>query len=163
MDESKGGFQMKMKKILMIGVPILLLGGLLTAAGFGFRSHHHAMAKDFLEYRLDKLSKELQLTPTQQAQLDRFKTDLESKMDARREKRAEIHNLIKKELSKDNPNLDQIKPVIDQQIDELAQLGHDVVGQINEFYSQLTPEQKKKLSDHILEKMADHERAFTDE
>lgn len=152
-----------MKKTLMIGIPILLLGGLLAAAGFSFRSHHHGMAKDFLEYRLDKLSKELALTPTQQAQLDRFKTDLEAKMDARREKRVEIHGMIKKELSKDNPNLDQIRPVIDQQIDEMAQLGHDLVGQVNDFYSQLTPEQKKKLSDHILEKMSDHDRSFSEE
>lgn len=151
-----------MKKTLMIGIPILLVAGLLAAGAYGFREHRHGMAKDFLEYKLDRLSKELDLNPAQQAQLDRVKQDVEAKIDARMQKRVEIHKLVKDELSKSNPDLDKIKPVIDQQIDEMAQFGHDIVGQIDEFYSQLTPEQKKKLSDHILERMSEHERAFED-
>ena len=151
-----------MKKILMIGIPVVLVAGLLAAGTYGFRAHRHGMAKDFLEYKLDRLSKELNLTAAQQAQLDRVKQDVETRMDARLQKRAEIHKLVKDELSKDNPSLDKIKPVIDQQIDELAQFGHDIVGEIDGFYSQLTPEQKKALSDHILEHMSEHERGFED-
>jgi Spy/CpxP family protein refolding chaperone len=151
-----------MKKALMIGIPLILAAGLLAAAGFGFRGHHPGFGKDFLEYKLDRMSKELELTPAQQAQLDRIKQDIESRMDDRMGKRAEIHQLLKDELSRDNPNLDKIKPVIDKQIDEMAQFGHDMVNEVNEFYSQLTPEQKKKVSGHILDRMEEHERAFED-
>ena len=151
-----------MKKALMIGIPILLVGGLLAAASFGFHRHHQGFGKDFLEYKLDRLSKELNLNSDQQAQLDKVKQDLEAKMDARMEKRIEIHKLLKDELSKDNPNLEKVKPLIDQQIDDMAQMGHDVVNQIDQFYGQLTPEQKKALSNHILEKMSDREHAFGD-
>ncbi|HSP07366.1 MAG TPA: Spy/CpxP family protein refolding chaperone [Acidobacteriota bacterium] len=149
-----------MKKILMIGVPIILVAGLLGAGAYGFRAHRHTMSKDFLEYRLDKLSKELDLTPAQQSQLDQIKQTVESKMDARMQKSSDIHKLIQDELSKDNPNLDKIRPLIDQRIDDMAQFGHEIVGQIDQFYNQLTPDQKKKLSDHIRERMADHEHAW---
>lgn len=148
-----------MKKALMIGIPILLVGGLLAAGSFGFH-RHHGFAKDFLDYKLDRLSKELNLNPDQQAQLDMVKQDLEAKIDARMQKRIEIHKLLKDELSKDNPNLEKVKPMIDQQIDDMAQMGHDVVNQIDQFYGQLTPEQKKTLSNDILERMSDHEHAF---
>ena len=141
---------MKMKKALMIGIPIILVAGLLAAAGHGFRERHHGgFAKDFLEYKLDRLSKELNLNPAQQAQLDRVKQDLESRMDQRMQKREEIHKLVKAELAKDNPDLSKIKPEIDKQIDDMAGFGHDVVNEISEFYSQLTPEQKKQLSSHL--------------
>ena len=151
---------MKTKKILMIGLPILLVGGLLAAGTYGFRQHRGHMAKEFLEYRLDKMTEELELNASQKAQLDRLKEDLFAKMEDRKGKHEEIHQLLKDEFSKPNPDLSRIKPMIDGQIDEMAQLGHEFVGRIDEFYSQLTPEQKKKISDHILEHMEEHESRF---
>ena len=147
-----------MKKILMFGLPLVLAGGLLAAAGsFGFHGHHHGMAKEFLEYRLDKLSKELNLNASQQAQMDTFKKDIETIIEQRMEKRGEIHEMVRKELSKENPDLTRIKPTVDQQIDEMAQLGHDVVNRISDFYTTLNPEQKKILSDILVERMEEHD------
>src|SRR5262245_39621108 len=101
------------KKILIFGLPILLVGGLLTAGAYGFRNHRGHMAKEFLEYRLDKMSKELSLNETQQAQLDKLKEDLFAKIEERRGKRKEIHQLLKDEFSKPNPDLSRVKPMID--------------------------------------------------
>lgn len=149
-----------MKRILVFGIPLAIVAILATAHfshSFGSRHRHHGMAKDFAMYRLDKLSKELNLTPAQQAKLDSFKQDLSGVIDQRSEKRKEIRDLVKQELTKPNPDFSKIQPLIDQQIDELAQIGHQMVGRVGELYGDLTPEQKKMISDHILEKMDDHD------
>jgi Spy/CpxP family protein refolding chaperone len=150
------------KKLLLLIIPLgvaAVLFGARAAQSYGFHGFHHrgGMAKDFLEYRLDKLSKELNLNDAQKAKLDTFKQDVENVMDQHREKHKEIHKLVKDELSKDNPDFEKIRPVIDQQIDSAAQLAHEFVGRVDEFYNDLTPDQKKILRDHILEKMNDHE------
>jgi Spy/CpxP family protein refolding chaperone len=153
-----------MKRFLIIGIPLAIVAILVTAQlthSFGFHRRHHGMAKDFAMYRLDKMSKELNLTPAQQAKMDTFKTDLSNIIDQRMEKKKEVREMIKAELAKPNPDISKIQPLIDQQIDELAQIGHQMVGRIGEFYNDLTPEQKKMISDHILERM-DDDKHFED-
>jgi len=148
------------KKLWLLIIPAGLAAvffGVQAAQSFGFRGHHHGMAKEFLEYRLEKLSKELNLNESQKAKLDTFKQDVETVMDQRREKRKEIHNIVKQELAKENPDFAKIRPVIDQQIDSVATLAHEFVGRIDELYNDLTPEQKKILRDRIAEKMEEHE------
>lgn len=151
------------KKLLLLIIPvgiIALVVGAYAAQSYGFHGgfhHRGGMGKEFLEYRLDKLSKELNLNEAQQAKLDTFKQDIESAMDQRMEKHKEIHKMVKDELSKDNPDFEKIRPVIDQQIDSMAQSAHEFVGRVGDFYKDLTPEQRKILKDHIMEKMGDHE------
>jgi Spy/CpxP family protein refolding chaperone len=149
-----------MKKLWLLLIPVGLAAIFFSAQAvqsFGFRGHRHGMAKEFLEYRLDKLSKELNLNENQKAKLDTFKADIETVMDQRKEKHEEIHQIVKEELSKDNPDFNKIRPIIDEQIDSMAQIAHQFVGKIDEFYADLTPEQKKLLRDHIVEKMEDHD------
>ena len=117
------------KKLLWLLVPfgiVAVVFGARAAQSYGFHGFHHhgGMAKDFLEYRLDKLSKELNLNDEQKAKLDSFKTDMENAMDQRKEKHDEIHQMVKEELSKDNPDFAKIQPMIDQQIDAFAQSAH---------------------------------------
>ena len=151
-----------MKKLWLLLIPVGIAAIFFTAhaaQSFGFRGgHRHGMAKEFLEYRLDKLSKELNLNDSQKAKLDTFKTDIETVMDQRKEKHEEIHKIVKDELSKENPDFAKIRPIVDQQIDSFAQIAHQFVGRVDEFYNDLTPEQKKLLRDHIVEKMEDHDR-----
>src|SRR5262245_335503 len=128
---------MKRKLLLLIipaGIAAVLFGA-LTAQSYGFHGFHHrgGMGKEFLEYKLDKLSKELNLNDTQKAKLDTFKQDIENAMDQSREKHEEIHNLVKDELSKDNPDFEKIRPMIDQQIDSFAQSAHVFVGRVGDF------------------------------
>lgn len=151
------------KKLLWLIIPVgivAVLFGAHAAQSYGYHGFHHrgGMAKEFLEYRLDKLSKELNLNDAQKAKLETFKQDAENAMDQRREKHEEIHKLVKEELSKDNPDFEKIRPMIDQQIDSMAQNAHEFVGRVGDFYKDLTPDQKKILKDHIMEKMGDHDR-----
>ncbi|HEY7161102.1 MAG TPA: Spy/CpxP family protein refolding chaperone [Acidobacteriota bacterium] len=153
------------RKLLWLAIPVgvvaIVFGAHAAQSYGGFHGgfhHRGAMAKDFLEYRLDKLSKELNLNDEQKAKLDTFKQDMETAMDQRRETHDQIHQILKDELSKDNPDFDKIRPMIDQQIDAVAQSAHDFVGRVGDFYKDLTPEQKKILKDHIMERMGGHDR-----
>jgi Spy/CpxP family protein refolding chaperone len=149
-----------MKKVLMITIPlglvVLLVGGHF-AYSRGFRGHHGEWAKDFLFYKLDQVSKELNLDSAQQAQMDTLKQDLSTMMEQRRAKRQEVHKLVHDELKKDNPDIRKVQPLIDQQIDDMAQNAHQLVGRISDFYSQLKPEQKKALSRIVEERFEHHE------
>jgi Spy/CpxP family protein refolding chaperone len=148
-----------MKKILILAIPIGIAVILLTAAAvqsFGFR-HHHSMGKDFLFYKMDRLSEELKLDASQQAKLDTLKKDLEALMEQRHDKRREIHQSVKEELAKENPDSSKLSGIIHQQIDETAQFAHDLTNRVSELYSSLTPEQKRILSDKIQERMREHE------
>ena len=146
-----------MKKILLLAVPLGLAAILLTAyaaQSFGFR-HHHGMMKDFVFYKIDRLSQELNLDPAQQAKMDTFKRDLESMFEDRMGKRKEVHEVVVAELKKENPDIRQLTVLIHQQIDDRAQLAHDITNRLAEFYQDLTPEQKRVLSEKI-EQMHDH-------
>ncbi|MCI0414529.1 Spy/CpxP family protein refolding chaperone [bacterium] len=147
-----------MKKVLIVAIPIALFAILLaTLPSFGFgRGHrHHGMMKDFIMYKIDKLAGDLNLNSVQQARWDTFKKDLESSIEQRKGKREEIHDIVKQELAKDNPDFTKVTPLVHGQIDSHAQFAHDLVNRVNELFSDLSPEQKKILSERIME-MHDH-------
>jgi len=149
-----------MKKVLMIGIPVAVIALLLVALpsfGYGRMHRHHGMMKDFMFYKIDKLSQDLNLNPAQQAKWDTFKKDLENNMEQRQEKRKEIHELAKQELEKSNPDFSKVTPLIHDQIDSGAQFAHDMVNRVNELVTDLTPEQKQILSKQILELHGEHE------
>ncbi len=148
-----------MKKILMIAIPVAVVALLLATLpsfGFGRGGHgHHGMMKEFIMFKIDRLAGDLDLNSAQQTRWDTFKKDLEASIEKRKGSKQEIHDLVKKELAKDNPDLTKITPLIHGQIDSTSQFAHDVVNRVNELFSDLSPEQKRKLSERIME-MHDH-------
>jgi len=111
--------------------------------------------KDYLLFRLERLGKELNLTPDQQAKLDTLKRDMQSMAEQQVEKRRDARKTVESELSKTNPNLDQISSMMHAQIDENARFRHTMLSRIGEFCSDLSPEQKKIVYDGILGRTGD--------
>lgn len=153
-----------MKKILMFAIPgVLVVAGLLffahSAQSFGFKRpmHRPSMVKDFILFRIDQMGKDLNLNPDQQTRFDSLKDNVDSMIDQRMEKRKTIHELVRDELQTSNPDLTKVAPLIDEQIDGTAQNAHQLVQQFTEFYNTLTPDQKKTLSEKVLEHMPEHE------
>lgn len=144
-----------MKKILLIAIPVVIVVVVLVALpSFGFgpmHGRHDGMMKDFMFYRMDKLADDLQLNASQRARWDTFKRDLESSIDQRRDGRKEIHKIAEQELAKENPDFSKITPLVHGQIDTTAQFAHDTVNRVNELLSDLTPEQKQKIAQHLKE------------
>lgn len=153
-----------MKKILMFAIPgVLVVAGLLffahSAQSFGFKGpmHRPSVMKDFILFRIDQMGKDLNLNPDQQTRFDALKSNVESMIDERMEKRKSIHDLVRDELQTSSPDLAKVAPLIDEQIDGTAQSAHQLVQQFTEFYNTLTPDQRKTLSEKILERMPDHD------
>ena len=139
-----------MKKLLIIGIPVSVIALFFAAYSFGFGSGHsrpHGMMKDFMLWKMERISKELSLNPSQQAKWDAFQRDLISNIDDRMGSRKEIHETVKAELAKGDVN--KAKGIIHGQIDDRAQLAHQMVDRIAELYDDLTPEQRNLLLDKI--------------
>ena len=149
-----------MKKLLLIGAPVGLVVLLLAAYSFGSggfgHGHHHGMMKDFVLWKLERIGKDLNLNPAQQAKWDTFQRDLVTNIDDRMGKRKDIHETVKSELEKGTPDISKVTGIIHGQIDDRAQLVHQMVDRIAEIYSDLSPEQRKLLIDKI-EQMHDRE------
>ena len=145
-----------MKKVLMFGIPVVLAAAVILfgahyaqSFGGGHMWHHDGGGMgggDYLSYRIDKMTKDLNLNAAQQAKIDSFKQQMQSMMGAGWDGRKSIHEAIKTELAKDNPDFSQIAPLIDQQIDQRAQNAHALVSQFGEFYQTLSADQKKTLA-----------------
>ena len=80
-----------MKRLLLIGAPIGLAVILLAAYSFGSggfgHGGHHGMMKDFLLWKMERMEKDLNLNPAQQAKWDAFQRDLKSNIEDRMGKR----------------------------------------------------------------------------
>jgi Spy/CpxP family protein refolding chaperone len=150
-----------MKKTLLIAIPagiLLLFLAIHTAQSFPYRHFHRGPAHDFLEFRLDRLSRDLNLTDAQSAKLEELKKDIESMMDERAEKRLEMRENISDEMSANNFNVDAITEMFHNRIDERARLSHELVDRIGQFCKDLTPDQRKILSERVLDRLEDSEK-----
>jgi len=152
-----------MKKLLIFGIPVVLAAAVILfgahyAQSFGAGGHmwHHDGGSmgggDYLSYRIDKMTKDLNLNAAQQAKIDSFKQQMQSNMGSGWESRKSMHEAIKAELAKPTPDFALIAPLIDQQIDQKAQNAHALVAQFGEFYQTLSADQKKTLATEF----ADH-------
>ncbi len=151
-----------MKKVLMIVIPVALVAvfiAIYSSPSFGLPGRmmmgHRGggMGKDFLFYRLDQLSKDLNLDQAQQAKMESFKQELSTLMDKRMEEGRSVHEEIRAELDKPNPDIKKVTSLIDQRIDAHAQMAHQMVQKVESFYNDLTPEQRKILVEHFKDHM----------
>lgn len=150
-----------MKKTWFVAIPVALVAVLITAGAadtLGFGSHgRRSVIRDFLLFKIERVSHRLKLDPDQQATLEAFKKDLELMLDENREKRREGRDLLREELRKDNPDASKISALIHERIDNRARMAHHLTNRMNELFENLTPEQKKILSEIILERITERE------
>lgn len=145
-----------MKKILWIVIPLCLAALLLGAhSAMSFGGHHMGGSMDdMMMFHLQSMAKDLNLTPDQQAKLDSMKQDAESRMQQGWAKHKQLHDAIQQQLSSGgNFDFAQIRTMLDAQIDDRAAAAHNAVAGYQQFFDQLTPDQKKAMSDQLRKKM----------
>ncbi len=127
--------------ILMIA---LLVAGV---AGFsGCRSHSQAHKAAFV---VDYISETLDLSESQQEQLNRIKDELTEKAQQMQADRASMYQALVAQLRSEEIDQAQVKAMIAEhraQMDEIIDL---IVVRLAEFHKTLTPEQKEKLISKI--------------
>ena len=138
-----------MKKILWIAAPVALIA-LLFAAHTAFseggmrHGHGEGMFGEMMIFHLERMAKDLNLTPDQQSKLDAIEQTVHRSMDDN--KREQLHNSIEQQISSGTFDFGQIRPMLDAQIDDRAAAAHATIASLQQFYDGLTPDQKTKIA-----------------
>ena len=129
-----------LKKGLYISMITLLIAGV---AGFsGCRRHGHAHKAEFM---VDYISETLDLTESQQEQLNRIKDELMEKAQQMHSNKESMHAELVAQLRSEEIDQALVKAKIAEhraRMDEIVDL---IVVRLAEFHKTLTAEQKEKL------------------
>ena len=129
-----------LKKGLYISVVALLIAG--VAGLSGCRRHSHAHKAEFM---VDYITDTLDLTESQQEQLNRIKDELMEKAQQMHTDKESMHEELVAQLRSEEIDQALVKARIAEhraQMDDIIDL---MVVRLAEFHKTLTPEQKEKL------------------
>jgi len=129
-----------LKKGLYISVVALLIAG--VAGLSGCRRHSHAHKAEFM---VDYITDTLDLTESQQEQLNRIKDELMEKAQQMHTDKESMHEELVAQLRSEEIDQALVKVKIAEhraQMDDIIDL---MVVRLAEFHKTLTPEQKEKL------------------
>jgi len=129
-----------LKKGLYISVVALLIAG--VAGLSGCRRHSHAHKAEFM---VDYITDTLDLTESQQEQLNRIKDELMEKAQQMHTDKESMHEELVAQLRSEEIDQALVKAKIAEhraQMDDIIDL---MVVRLAEFHKTLTPEQKEKL------------------
>jgi len=137
------------KKVLTISLAGILIAGLLTFAGCKRHGQHKGV-----EFMVDYASEVLDLTDTQQADLNQIKEEFMEKAEQMHADKDAMKATLMAQLASEQMDEVELKRLAARhraQMDELIDLGID---RLVEFHKTLTPEQKVKL----VKKLEDFEK-----
>ena len=128
------------KKGLYILMVTLLIGGV---AGFtGCRRHSHAHKAEFM---VDYISETLDLTESQQEQLNQIKDEVMAEAKEMHANKESMHAELVAQLRSEEIDQALVKARIAEHRAKMDQIIDLLVVRIAEFHKTLTPEQKEKL------------------
>ena len=142
---------MKTTILIIVGIALMALAGLAFAA-FDHRGAWHDDDPSWQtarQHRINwvkaRLAEKLELTESQQAELDRMITELKTKRDQMRAQRPEMKAKFIDALRRDHLEGDDLLSLIDAKRPEFEELLTMAADRIAEFHNMLTPEQRAKL------------------
>ena len=123
--------------ILLIG---MLISGVVLFSGCRRNGHSHKA-----EFMMDYISETLDLTESQQAQLDQIKDELMAKGQQMHADRASMHEEVVAQLRSEEIDQARVKALIAEHRAKMDEIVDLAVARLAEFHRTLTPEQKEKL------------------
>jgi len=126
------------------GLYILLIGMLISGVGLfsGCRRHSHGHKAEFM---VDYISEALDLSESQQAQLDQIKDELMAKAKGMHADKESLHEELVTQLRSEEIDQVRVKAVIAEHREKMDEIIDLVVVHLAEFHKTLTAEQKEKL------------------
>ena len=126
------------------GLYILLIGMLISGVGLfsGCRRHSHGHKAEFM---VDYISEALDLSESQQAQLDQIKDELMAKAKGMHADKESLHEELVTQLRSEEIDQVRVKAVIAEHREKMDEIIDLVVVRLAEFHKTLTAEQKEKL------------------
>ena len=158
-NSKKSFFKSAKFKIASLTVVIALF---LTAIGGAVFAH-----KEFRDgphgFLLAKLAKKLDLTESQQQQVDRMREEIKSKFESRRENGDALMKEFADEFKKDNLDRTKLRELNDKRKQNEQEMESFMMDKLIEFHDMLTPAQRVKASELMNEmKNKFHERGKHD-
>jgi Spy/CpxP family protein refolding chaperone len=129
-----------LKKGLYISVVALLIAG--VAGLSGCRRHSHAHKAEFM---VDYITETLDLTESQQEQLNRTKDELMGKARQMHTNKESMHEELVAQLRSEEIDQELVKAKIAEHRARMDDIIDLIVVRLAEFHKTLTPEQKEKL------------------
>lgn len=142
------------KKRLLIWVPVLVVG-LMFLGGC-----RHPSPERMADHIVEDLTEKLELNAAQQQQLHGIKGELLGKIAEMKKSRELHHEEIYAELQKDILDQGHLKKMVDAHKVEMDDLANLMIERLATFHGTLSPEQKKKLVEH-LKKMEKRHKRYT--
>lgn len=126
------------------GLYILLIGMLVSGAALfsGCRRHSQSHKAEFM---VDYISETLDLTESQQAQLDQIKDELMEKARLMHADKESMREELVTQLRSEEIDQVRVKTVIAEHREKIDEIIDLVVVRLAEFHKTLTSEQKEKL------------------
>ena len=130
--------------MLKKGLYISLIGILISSLGFfsGCRRHSHAHKAEFM---VDYITETLDLTESQQAQLNQIKEELLEKAQQMHANKESMHEELVNQLRSEEIDQALVKARIAEHRAQMDDIINLIVVRFAEFHKTLTPEQKEKL------------------
>ena len=144
-----------LRKTIIIGSILTLCISLLFFAGCRHRGPHGGAA-----FMIDYLSEALDLSESQQDQLDEIKEEMFAKVKEMRAKKRAQHDEFMALITSEQLDPAQVKSMVAEHRAQMDEVVDMAVDRVVAFHSTLTPEQKEKLAEKIEKFHRYHKRGF---
>jgi Spy/CpxP family protein refolding chaperone len=141
---------MNKKTLILSSVLTLTLatGGIL----FAFGPHRHGdMIHEFIEFKIDRMISELNLSEEQQAKTDVIRKNIRQEIQSLIEQKKNSHQEFFNQLKQDVPDKESVYTMIDQNVENMRERSYAIADLFLEFHETLTAEQRDLLFQKIEE------------
>jgi protein CpxP len=141
-------------KTIVIIPALLLIGFGALMIGCHHKFHHkhiHIWKKKGAERMIKKLSRKLDLTEEQEAKVEEIHKEIKAKHQGLKGGHAGMFQSILDQVKSDEVNKETLNKMFDEKKVHIEEMRSFMIEKFTEFHGMLTPEQRKKLVDIMVE------------
>jgi Spy/CpxP family protein refolding chaperone len=109
-------------------------------------------------FLMDKLTKDLNLTTQQQADVDKLKAEIKTKMESRKQNKQQGLSDYQNAFKQDNLDKQTLKDIDAKHETDRQEMKDFIMDEVVKFHDILTPEQRSKLVDKMQEMKDKHDK-----
>jgi Spy/CpxP family protein refolding chaperone len=148
------------KKIIIISLVAVFI--IIGVAGIGFAKN---IADKYREggpwgFMLNRITKDLNLTEQQQAEVNKIKDEIKQRKDAIKQKRMDDANEFEQMFRGDTFDKQKALELAKRRETDREEMRNFIIDEMAKFHSILTPEQRNKVADKLKEKREKGHRFF---
>lgn len=142
----------KVSKLMLVAVALLTSGAIIAGCS---RWHHGGRPEERVDKAASRIAWTLDFDKDQKAKLDIIKNDVIAKLKEGKPFRESMHKETVELVKRDNLDREAVIAVLDKMIDHFNKNKTFIADKIVAFHAILTPEQKKKIVEHMEDRYKD--------